>query len=122
MFFGLDSSDIDPPAKRSLDANAPLLRRYPSWIRTIEDTRRTRDSRVQYWLWGATFTRRARLPLSLGISAIASGRELSKEFPFDPGHDDARGENRRAHFVITANEHVMDESIHPAVRGVDPVR
>ena len=42
--------------------------------------------------------------ISLGIPADRL-RTVSygKEFPFDPGHDDAaRAKNRRAHFVITA--------------------
>jgi peptidoglycan-associated lipoprotein len=42
--------------------------------------------------------------VSLGISADRL-RTVSygKEFPFDPGHDDAAyAKNRRAHFVITA--------------------
>ena len=41
---------------------------------------------------------------SLGVSADRfSTVSYGKEFPFDPGHDEAAwAKNRRAHFVITS--------------------
>src|SRR5262245_18376890 len=36
VFFGLDSSDIDPTAKAALDDNAAVLKQHPTWGVTIE--------------------------------------------------------------------------------------
>ena len=105
VFFGLDSSEIDPAGKAVLDANVPLLRRYPSWVVTIEGHCDERGTAEYNLALGERRAIAARAYLvSLGIPAdrlrIVS---YGKEFPFDPGHDDgAWGKNRRAHFVITA--------------------
>ena len=105
VFFALDSSEIDPAGKTVLDANAPLLRRYPSWVVTIEGHCDERGTAEYNLALGERRAIAARAYLvSLGIPAdrlrIVS---YGKEFPFDPGHDDgAWGKNRRAHFVITA--------------------
>jgi peptidoglycan-associated lipoprotein len=105
VFFSLDSSEIDPAAKAVLDANAPLLKRYPSWIVTIEGHCDERGTAEYNLALGERRAIAARAYLvSLGISAdrlrIVS---YGKEFPFDPGHEDnAWTKNRRAHFVITA--------------------
>ena len=105
VFFGLDSSDIDPSAKSVLDVNAPLLKRYPSWIVTIEGHCDERGTAEYNLALGERRAIAARAYLvSLGISADRL-RTVSygKEFPFDPGHEDgAWAKNRRAHFVITA--------------------
>ena len=105
VFFALDSSDIDLEGKAILDANAPLLKRYPSWIVTIEGHCDERGTAEYNLALGERRAIAARAYLvSLGISADRL-RTVSygKEFPFDPGHDDgAWGKNRRAHFVITA--------------------
>jgi peptidoglycan-associated lipoprotein len=105
VFFVLDSSEIDPAGKAVLDANAPLLKRYPSWIVTIEGHCDERGTAEYNLALGERRAIAARAYLvSLGISAdrlrIVS---YGKEFPFDPGHEDnAWTKNRRAHFVITA--------------------
>jgi peptidoglycan-associated lipoprotein len=105
VFFGLDSSEIDPAGKAVLDANAPLLKRYPSWIVTIEGHCDERGTAEYNLALGERRAIAARAYLvSLGISAdrlrIVS---YGTEFPFDPGHEDnAWTKNRRAHFVITA--------------------
>jgi len=104
-FFALDSSDIDPTAKSVLDGDAALLRQNPTWIITIEghcDERGTAEYNL------ALGERRAGAALtylmSLGIPANRLKTvSYGKEFPFEPGHDDAAwAKNRRAHFVITA--------------------
>src|SRR5215831_4151153 len=104
-FFSLDSSEIDPTAKSVLDGNAALLRQNPTWIITIEghcDERGTAEYNL------ALGERRAGAALtylmSLGIPANRLKTvSYGKEFPFEPGHDDAAwAKNRRAHFVITA--------------------
>jgi peptidoglycan-associated lipoprotein len=105
VFFGLDSSEIDPAAKAVLDSNAALLKQNASWVVTIEghcDERGTAEYNL------ALGDRRAGAAVaylrSLGIPADRIKTvSYGKEFPFDPGHDEgAWSKNRRAHFVITA--------------------
>ena len=105
VFYDYDSAELSAEARAALDANAALLKRYPTWTVTIEghcDERGTAEYNL------ALGERRAVAAqaylVSLGIPA--SGVEIvsyGKEFPFDPGHDEAAwAKNRRAHFVITA--------------------
>jgi peptidoglycan-associated lipoprotein len=104
-FFALDASTITPEAQAALQANAALLRRYPTWQITIEghcDERGTAEYNL------ALGERRALAArdylISLGIEASRL-RVVSygKEFPFAPGSSEAAwAQNRRAHFVITA--------------------
>jgi peptidoglycan-associated lipoprotein len=105
VFYELDSSELSAESQKTLDANAALLKRYPSWTVTVEghcDERGTAEYNLALGERRA-ITARAYL-VSLGIPAdrlrIVS---YGKEFPFDPGHDEsAFAKNRRAHFVITA--------------------
>jgi peptidoglycan-associated lipoprotein len=105
VYFELDSSDLTAANQKALDENAGLLKRYPSWTVTIEghcDERGTAEYNLALGERRATAAR-AYL-ISLGIAADRL-RTVSygKEFPFDPGHDEAAfSKNRRAHFVITA--------------------
>jgi peptidoglycan-associated lipoprotein len=105
VFYELDSSELSAEGQRTLDANAALLKRYPSWTVTVEghcDERGTAEYNLALGERRA-ITARAYL-VSLGIPADRL-RTVSygKEFPFDPGHDEpAFAKNRRAHFVITA--------------------
>lgn len=104
-FFLLDSADLDDAAKAVVNANADVLRKYSSWVVTIEghcDERGTAEYNL------ALGERRAvavkTYLASLGISPDRL-RTVSygKEFPFDPGHtEDSWSKNRRAQFVITA--------------------
>jgi peptidoglycan-associated lipoprotein len=105
IFFEYDSSEITAAARSVLDADADLLRRYPSWAITIEghcDERGTAEYNL------ALGERRAVAARAyLATLGIDGGRlrtvSYGKEFPFDPGHDEsAWSRNRRAHFVITA--------------------
>ena len=105
LFFGLDSADLDDAGRVVATANAQLLRKYPTWVITVEghcDERGTAEYNL------ALGERRAvavtTYLVSLGVSPDRI-RSVSygKEFPFDPGHDEAAwGKNRRAHFVITS--------------------
>jgi peptidoglycan-associated lipoprotein len=105
VFYELDSSDLSTVSQKTLDDNAALLKRYPSWAVTVEghcDERGTAEYNLALGERRA-ITARAYL-VSLGIPANRV-RTVSygKEFPFDPGHDEtAFAKNRRAHFVITA--------------------
>ena len=105
VFFDLDSSDLTSAGQKVLDDNAGTLKRYGTWTVTIEghcDERGTAEYNLALGERRATAAR-AYL-VSLGIPADRL-RTVSygKEFPFDPGHDEAAfARNRRAHFVITA--------------------
>ncbi len=104
-FFELDSSEISGAAQAALDQNAALMKRYPTWVVTIEGHCDERGSAEYNLALGERRAVAARAYLvSLGISADRL-RTVSygKEFPFDAGHDEAAFvKNRRAHFVITA--------------------
>ena len=104
-FFELDSAEITPDAKTALDEDAAILKRYPTWMITIEghcDERGTAEYNLALGERRAVAARG--YLVSIGISADRL-RTVSygKEFPFDPGHDEnAYVKNRRAHFVVTA--------------------
>jgi peptidoglycan-associated lipoprotein len=105
VFFSLDSFEIEGPAQQALSTNASILKKYPSWVITIEghcDERGTAEYNLALGEKRA-LAARAYL-LSLGVPADRL-RTVSygKEFPFDPGHDEsAWSNNRRAHFVVTS--------------------
>ena len=105
LFYELDSAEVSAAGQTVLQANAAVLKKYPTWQVTIEghcDERGTAEYNL------ALGERRALAAknylVSLGIAADKV-RTVSygKEFPFDAGHEDnAWSKNRRAHFVITA--------------------
>ena len=105
VFFELDSSDVNDAGRGILQANAAVLKKYPTWVITIEGHCDERGTAEYNLALGERRAVAARTYLaSLGIDA---GRmrtvSYGSEFPFDPGHDErAWGRNRRAHFVITA--------------------
>ena len=105
VFFELDSSDISAEGQAVLNADAALLKKYPTWTITVEGHCDERGSAEYNLALGERRAVAARAYLvSLGIAADRL-RTVSygKEFPFDPGHDEAAfAKNRRAHFVITA--------------------
>ena len=81
-----------------------MLKRNPSWVVTIEGHCDERGTAEYNLALGERRANAARAYLvSLGIPADRL-RTISygKEFPFDPGHDEAAwARNRRAHFVVT---------------------
>ena len=104
-YFDLDSSELSSEAQRALNENSTLLKQNTNWTVTIEGHCDERGTPEYNLALGERRAVAARAYLvSLGISADRL-RTVSygKEFPFDPGHDDAAyAKNRRAHFVITA--------------------
>jgi peptidoglycan-associated lipoprotein len=105
VYFEYDSSELSPEAQKRLDANAAVLKKYPTWVVTIEghcDERGTAEYNL------ALGERRAVAARSYLVSLGIAGERLKtvsygKEFPFDPGHDEAAwAKNRRDHFVITS--------------------
>lgn len=105
VFFELDSSELTREGQKALDENAAVLKRYANWTVTVEGHCDERGTAEYNLALGERRAGAARAYLvSLGIPAdrlrIVS---YGKEFPFDPGHDEAAfAKNRRAHFVITA--------------------
>lgn len=105
IFFGLDSAELDEASQKIVQANAGVLRANATWVVTVEGHSDERGT-AEYNL--ALAERRAASVkdylVSLGIPADRV-RVVSygKEFPFDPGHDEAAwAKNRRGHFVVTA--------------------
>jgi len=105
VFFALDSDELTPESQKVLDEDAALLKKYASWAITLEGHCDERGTAEYNLALGERRAVAARTYLvSLGISADRL-RTVSygKEFPFDPGHDEAAwSKNRRAHFVVTA--------------------
>jgi peptidoglycan-associated lipoprotein len=105
LFFEYDSDEINDAGRAVLDENAAALKKYPTWMVTIEGHCDERGTAEYNLALGDRRAAAARTHLiALGISADRL-RTVSygKEFPFDAGHDEASFEkNRRAHFVITS--------------------
>jgi peptidoglycan-associated lipoprotein len=105
LFFGYDQAEVSPEGQAVLNSNAEILKKYPTWIITIEGHADERGTAEYNLALGERRALAARNYLvSLGIPADRL-RTVSygKEFPFDPGHtEDAFSKNRRAHFVVTS--------------------
>ena len=105
VLFVLDSSELDDLARQVLEANAEVLREYPSWVVTIEghcDERGTAEYNLGLGERRALAAQQQLLGLGVAAERVRTV-SYGKEFPFDPGHDEAAwASNRRAHFVITA--------------------
>jgi peptidoglycan-associated lipoprotein len=105
VFFDLDSTELSADGQSSLNANAELMKRYPTWVVTVEGHCDERGTAEYNLALGERRALSARNYLvSLGIPADRL-RTVSygKEFPFDPGRtEEAYAKNRRAHFVVTA--------------------
>jgi peptidoglycan-associated lipoprotein len=105
VYFALDSFELDQQARTVLQTSADVLKSQPTWQITVEghcDERGTAEYNLSL---GERRSIAAKSYLvTLGIAADRL-RTVSygKEFPFDPGHDEAAwSKNRRAHFVVTA--------------------
>jgi peptidoglycan-associated lipoprotein len=105
VFFAYDEDVIDSAGQQSLGHNAELMKKYPTWIVTIEGHADERGTAEYNLALGERRALAARNYLvSLGIPADRL-RTVSygKEFPFEPGHDETSwSKNRRAHFVVTS--------------------
>ena len=107
VFFAYDSDAIDDLARTAMSANADVMRKYGTWIVTVEghcDERGTAEYNL------ALGDRRAQTVknymVSLGIAADRLKTvSYGNEFPFAPGHDEKSwSQNRRAHFMLTAKQ------------------
>jgi peptidoglycan-associated lipoprotein len=105
VYFNYDSADVSAESQKVLDGNAEVLKKYPTWVVTIEGHCDERGTAEYNLALGERRAVAARTYLvSLGIAADrVKTVSYGKEFPFDPGHDEAAWQkNRRDHFVITS--------------------
>ena len=105
LFFGYDQSEVSVEGQQVLNANAEIMKKYASWVITIEGHADERGTAEYNLALGERRALAARNYLvSLGIPADRL-RTVSygKEFPFDPARtEEAYAKNRRAHFVVTS--------------------
>jgi peptidoglycan-associated lipoprotein len=105
VFFEYDSSDISDAGRGTLQANAGVLKKYASWVITIEghcDERGTAEYNLALGERRAVAARTYLISLGVDANRLRTV-SYGSEFPFDPAHQEsAWGRNRRAHFVITA--------------------
>jgi peptidoglycan-associated lipoprotein len=105
VFFDYDSSDVNDAGRAILQANAAVLKKYPSWVITVEghcDERGTAEYNLALGERRAVSARTYLLSLGIDANRVRTV-SYGSEFPFDPAHNEAAwGRNRRAHFVITA--------------------
>jgi peptidoglycan-associated lipoprotein len=104
-FFALDSTDLDDMNKAVVQGNAEVLKKYATWQITIEghcDERGTAEYNLALGERRAVAVKTYLVSLGIPQERIRTV-SYGKEFPFDPGHDEAAWkQNRRAQFVITA--------------------
>jgi peptidoglycan-associated lipoprotein len=105
VFYAFDSAEVEGDAQKVLNANAEILRKYPTWVITIEghaDERGTAEYNLALGERRATAARTYLVSLGIPADRLKTV-SYGKEFPFDPGHDEsAWAKNRRAHFVVTS--------------------
>ena len=105
VFFDLDSAEVNDTGRATLQANAAVLKKYPTWVITIEghcDERGTAEYNLALGERRAAAVRAYLVSLGLDASRLRTV-SYGSEFPFDPAHQEsAWSRNRRAHFVITA--------------------
>lgn len=105
VYFLYDSDQLDDAAKKVMAANADVLKRYPSWVVTVEghcDERGTAEYNLALGDRRALAVRNYMITLGVNADRLRTV-SYGKEFPFDPGHDEtAWSHNRRAHFMLTS--------------------
>jgi peptidoglycan-associated lipoprotein len=105
VFYLFDQAEIDTTGQQALNRNAELMKKYSTWIVTIEGHTDERGTAEYNLALGERRAMAARNYLvSLGIPAERLRTvTYGKEFPFEPGHDEGSwSKNRRAHFVVTS--------------------
>jgi peptidoglycan-associated lipoprotein len=104
-FFGLDSAELDEAGRAVVAANADIMKKYPSWIVTVEghcDERGTAEYNLALGERRAVAVKTYLVALGISPDRLRTV-SYGKEFPFDMGHtESAWSKNRRAHFVITS--------------------
>jgi peptidoglycan-associated lipoprotein len=104
-YFEYDSADLTDAGRTVLQADAAVMKKYSTWVVTIEghcDERGTKEYNLALGERRAVAARTYLISLGLEANRLRTV-SYGSEFPFDPGHDEgAWSKNRRAHFVITA--------------------
>jgi peptidoglycan-associated lipoprotein len=104
-FFGLDSSELDDAGRAIVSGNADIMKKYPTWVVTIEghcDERGTAEYNLGLGELRAVAVKTYLVALGISPDRLRTV-SYGKEFPFDMGHTEAAwAKNRRAHFVITS--------------------
>lgn len=105
VFFALDQNEVDAAGQQVLQANADVLKKYPTWQVTVEghcDERGTAEYNLALGERRAVAARNYLISLGIAADRVKTV-SYGKEFPFDPAHNEAAwAKNRRAHFVVTA--------------------
>ncbi len=105
IFFDYDSDQINAAGQQVLVENAGTLKKYTTWVVTIEghtDERGTPEYNLALGERRALSTKNALAALGVGTDRVKTV-SYGKEFPFDPAREEAAfSKNRRAHFVVTA--------------------
>src|SRR5687768_4227274 len=105
VFFQVDSAELDDAGRAVATANVELLKRYKTWVVTIEghcDERGTAEYNLALGERRAVAVKTYLVSLGIPPDRVRTV-SYGKEFPFDPGHnEEAWAKNRRAHFVITS--------------------
>ena len=105
IFFDYDSAEMTTEAQTSLANNAEVMRNNQAWIVTIEghcDERGTAEYNLALSERRALAARDYLVALGIPVNRLRTV-SYGEEFPFDPGNDEAAwAQNRRAHFVVTA--------------------
>jgi peptidoglycan-associated lipoprotein len=105
VFFLYDSDELDEASRKTLDANAQILKEYRAWVLTVEghcDERGTPEYNLSLGDRRAQAAKNYLLSLGIGAERLKTV-SYGKEFPFNPGHDEgAWQQNRRAQFMVTA--------------------
>jgi peptidoglycan-associated lipoprotein len=105
VFFALDQADLDDPGRAIAQGNAELLKKYATWVITVEghcDERGTAEYNLALGERRSVAVKTYLVSLGINPNRIRTV-SYGKEFPFDPGHnEEAWAKNRRAHFVITS--------------------
>jgi peptidoglycan-associated lipoprotein len=104
-FFGLDSFELDDAGRAVVASNAEILKKYPTWMVTVEghcDERGTAEYNLALGERRAVAVKTYLVALGISPDRLRTV-SYGKEFPFDAGHSEsAWSKNRRAHFVITS--------------------
>jgi peptidoglycan-associated lipoprotein len=104
-FFALDSGELDDTGRATVSANAEIMKKYPTWVITIEghcDERGTAEYNLALGERRAVAVKTYLVALGVSPDRLRTV-SYGKEFPFDTAHTEAAwGQNRRAHFVITS--------------------
>ena len=105
VMFAYDSDALDDTARKTIADNAEVLKKYSTWVITIEghcDERGTAEYNLSLGDRRALAAKNYLVTLGIPSERVKTV-SYGSEFPFDPGHEEnAWKQNRRAHFMLTS--------------------